>query len=222
MSLLASEDVKSTILVESSRIVEHTNRVDRSLSFTRITDGRIDSCAAALARPAKIANTSSVNDVQDGSNDITAILNMEVPKPDPFNGKGRPATAERPSETVNVRLEHFIRSVERYIEYKCSCKSITPTADQFCKLACLFLIDDAADVHDKMVLIANESALVTGVLSPITWPDVRRQLRKEYAKHVPGYQLIADMIAMQPVSTHCRTMSVVAGVTCQHGQIMLM
>lgn len=174
--------------------IEHAHRVDRSLSFTPITDGRIDSCASTLSRPTKL---KTVNDVHDDGDDITAILNMDVPKPDPFNGRGRPATADRPSETVQVRLEHFIRSVERYIEYRCMCKNITPTAAQFCRLACLFLVDDAADSHDKMVLIANEAARVTGVLTPITWPDVRRQLRKDFATPVPGYQLIADMILLR-------------------------
>lgn len=182
----------------ASTFIEHSNRVDRALSFTPITDGRLDSCAAALARPAKVTIASSAKAAaHDESDDITSILNMDVPKPEPFNGKGRPATADRPSETVQVRLEHFIRSVERYIEYKCLCKNITPTAAQFCQLASLFLIDDAADMHDKMVLIANESARVTGILDSLTWPDVRRQLRKEYAKPVPGYQLIADMMAMR-------------------------
>lgn len=182
----------------ASSFIEHSNRVDRSLSFTPITDGRLDSCAAALARPARTTTASSATaTARDDSDDITSILNMEVPKPEPFNGKGRPATADRPSETVQVRLEHFIRSVERFIEYKCLCKNITPTAAQFCKLASLFLVDDAADMLDKMVLIANEAARVTGVLEPLTWPDVRRQLRKEYAKPVPGYQLIAEMVAMR-------------------------
>lgn len=108
----------------------------------------------------------------------------------------KPATADRPAESVEVRLENFIVAIEKYLHHQSVIQGITPSPEEFCVNACFYLTDVAAGVLNRLELRTNQSNRATGAASFITWPDVREALRTELGRPLPGHVLVLRMMKL--------------------------
>jgi hypothetical protein len=188
-----------------SRPRQQASTVERSLSFTPASsrptpfiEGRPDYYAQSISQ---MQNLSHPHTTAAASGQIVKRFLVEIPKPEPFNGRGRAASGERQAESVQVRLTHFLTAVERYINYQCEVQGIVATPEQFCSSACAYLIEDASQVHEQLLVIAHQAEQATGVVKSVTWPDVRSALRVRYGKPLSGHQLILSMLKMQQSAT---------------------
>lgn len=176
--------------------------VERSLKFTpitSITDGRLDFYAHTIGdqplhNDATHSSSQAIPPVSQPP--VIRRFAVKVPPPDTFDGMGKPATAEKPAESVEVRLEQFIIAIEKYLQHQSVMQGISPSPEEFCSNACFYLTGVAAGVVNRLELRANQTSRATGIAAFITWPEVREALRTELGRPLAGHVLILKMMKL--------------------------
>ena len=160
-----------------------------AVKHTPFKEGRPDFYARAIM-------TSMVGSMPDAPTTSLKRFTVEILKPSAFDGAARIATPTQSAESAQVRLEHWIDAVERYLNYEAERQGVTPSPEEFCASACGFLVGDAARVINRLLVVAHQAQTATGVMKSVLWPDVRAELRTKYGKPQSGHKLIKEMMTM--------------------------
>lgn len=199
-----AQSISITTPVNRSQSISQSLPVERSLKFTpitAITDGRLDFYAHTIGEQPTINERPLASSEAISQPPTSRRFVVKVPPPESFDGMHKPATADRPAESVEVRLEHFIIAIEKYLQHQSIVQGITPSPEEFCMNACFYLTGVAAGVVNRLELQANQTQRATGVASVITWPQVREALRTELGRPMPGHTLIIKMMKLAQKTT---------------------